>query len=133
MKRIAQSYLTIVIVGVAWLVLHGWWWITCPGQRGENASGFGAFLTVLGVWIALLPYIRLGIQGMAEERVKTGSLGAWHDTQTITDNKTIHEEKVKAAMPSVYEERIVAIFMIVIGSLLNGYGTPLVRWLGLSA
>jgi hypothetical protein len=131
MKRIAQSYWTIGIVGGAWLASHGWW-ITYPHQRGKNASGFGAFLTVLGVWIALLPYIRLGIRGMAEQQVQGAPLSAYHSTQTIADNEAIYREKVKAAVPNIYEERVVAVFLIVIGSLLNGYGTPLMRLLGLS-
>lgn len=134
MRRLALSHWTPAFAGLGLLVVHlawGAWWE--PAKRGEIATGYGACLIVLGLLVAARPYIRAGRTALyAQARPRhPGAFAISEET-----SRKFHEQ-VKATEPQrrrdVDAERIYAVAVIAAGTLLNGYGPPLVRLLGLEA
>ena len=132
MKRLAVSYWSVTLVGAVLFGLHAWWWSARPAQRGEIVSGFGATLIVVGLWVAARPYIRAGVQGIAEAQIQAPQFLPDLDEEgrIIAQTQAAYRQKVEAAKPDVRAERVIAVVVIVIGTGFNGYGAPLVRVFG---
>lgn len=131
LRRLALSYWTPITFGVALLGLHLAWAIRWePTKRGEAVTGFGACLIVLGLLVGSRPYIRSGLQAVAAQQAFPPHFAAYESDETIAEKIGAHEARTVAATPDVIAERVIAVAVIVIGTLLNGYGSALVRWLG---
>ncbi|MEE7441104.1 hypothetical protein [Methylobacterium oryzae] len=132
LRRLSLSYWTPVVAGLVLLGLHLTWAIRWePAKRGEAVTGFGACLIVLGLLVAARPYIRAGRQGMYDA-ARPRHPGAFAMAQ---GSSARFRARVEASEPErrrdVDAERIYAVAVIVAGTLLNGYGSPLVRLFGL--
>nr|WP_137830886.1 hypothetical protein [Methylobacterium sp. L1A1] len=132
MRLLAASYRTVIALGTVLLGLHLAWAIRWePARRGEIATGFGACLIILGLWVAPRPYIRTGLGPIIEAALPrsraTFLLGPDHGDK-IRAARAAAEPEVRR---DVIAERIVAVGVVMVGTLLNGYGPPLVRLLGL--
>lgn len=96
---------------------------------GEVVSGFGAVLVVLGVFVGSRPYIRAGVGGLIEAGLP--ALGAGFLIGPDTYRK--HQELVEKVRPQVtrdvWAERVVAVAVVILGTLLNGYGPLIARLL----
>lgn len=132
LRRVALSHWTPILAGVVLLGLHVAWAIRWePTKRGEVVTGFGACLIVLGLLVAARPYLRAG-RNAAADQAMSPLLGAF----AIPAAESIrYHERREAGRPQVRRdviaEREIAVGVIAVGTLLNGYGPPLVRWLGL--
>ena len=124
-KRVALSYWTAVAIGLALLTLHAWWFAGCRAMpRAEVVSGFGAAMTVLGVFVAARPFIRMGVAGMASSLVYTPGPGFLIDDEGVVlgQMQAAHQARARQLEPDVRAERIVAVLVAAAGTLLNGYG-----------
>ena len=135
MRRLALSYWTPILAGLVLLGLHLVWAIRWdPARRGEIATGFGACLIVLGLVVAARPYVRAGRGAtVAHNMPPLDGLFLGPDQTAEEMEAEIAEreaERVRIAK-DVVAEREVAVVVIAIGTLLNGYGPALVRLLGL--
>lgn len=129
LRRLALSYWTPIGLGVVLFGTHLAWAIRwAPGKRGEVVTGFGACLIVLGLLVAARPYLRAGREVATADAMKP-LLGS------IAFGDTTYDEAREAERPhvrrDVIAEREIAVAVIIVGTLLNGYGSPLVRWFGL--
>lgn len=134
LKLLALSYWTPILVGLALLGLHLAWAIRWdPARRGEIVTGFGASLIVLGLFVAARPYIRAGREGMyAQARPRhPGAFAVSHEATVRFREHVDATERERRR--DVDAERIYAVAVIVVGTLLNGYGPVLVRILGFEA
>lgn len=135
MRRLALSYWTPSLAGLALLGLHLAWAVRWdPGRRGEIATGFGACLIVLGLAVAARPYIRAGRAATVAHNMPPLDgcfLGPDQTAEEAQAEMAEREaERIRIAT-DVVAEREVAVVVIAIGTLLNGYGPSLVRLLGL--
>lgn len=148
MRRLALSYWTPALAGVVLLGLHLVWAIRWdPARRGEIATGFGAGLIVLGLLVAARPYIRSGVRHLVDTEVgpppsdrRRDALDAQFQRPVIVPDELMYlvdgaryASKRVEVRRDVLAERVIAVAVIVAGTLLNGYGPALVRLLGLEA
>lgn len=129
LRRLALTYWTPVAAGLVLLGLHLTWAIRWePTKRGEILTGFGACLIVLGLLVAARPLIGSGLAGAAAQAAPIARAA-------ILSGERINDPDLMArrarARSDIAAERVVAVIVIAIGTLLNGYGSPLVRWFGL--
>lgn len=96
-------------------------------------SGFGAALVVVGVFIGSRPYIRAGVAGMIQAALPKYRAGFLAGPNTTRQ----HHERVAAERPKVtrdvWAERVVAVSVVILGTLLNGYGPLVARLLHMRA
>lgn len=95
-------------------------------------SEFGAALVVLGVLVASRPYIRAGFRGLVRDGlppppalVLIGGIGVPRMTAA-----ELAEERPRVVR-DVLAERVIAVAVVVLGTLLNGYGPLVARLFGL--
>ncbi len=131
-KRVATSYWTAAALGLFIAAVHGWWLVKSD-HAGEVISGFGAALVVLGLFVAARPFVELGVRGMAAQQVQAPQFTPLFDSEgtIIREAKAAYQKNIDAAVPAVIVERVLAVLVVVTGTLLNGYGAPLARLLGL--
>lgn len=130
-RRIALSYWTILAIGIVLLLFHAWWFVaTSATRRPEAVSGFGASVAALGIYMAVRFFLRKGIRRGIEEM--TGH--AMPPLLGIFASDGYHAER-EAQRPQVRRdviaERVIGVFLIAIGTLLNGYAAPVARALSL--
>lgn len=132
LRKLAVSYWAVGLFAIAMAVLHVWWLLQTD-HAGEVLSGLGAMLQAIGLLVAAGPFIRTGLRGMAEQQVQAPQPPYLDDNEySITRAaQTAYKAKIKAALPDVWAERVVAVVVIALGTLLNGYGTPIARLLGM--
>jgi hypothetical protein len=128
-KRVVLNYWTPIVLGVALLVPHAWWFALCSADtRSEPVAGFGALMIVLGLLVAARPFVLTGIRGTARQSVPVPYLGTFampegHARRT----KEAHERRISKAVPGVIAERVVAVIVVAVGTLVNGYSALLPR------
>lgn len=129
MRRLATSNwiaavlgMTIVAVHVAWAV----WWE--PTKRGEILTGFGASLIVLGLLVAARPFLTTGLEAAIDREASAAPSPILSGART--DDPDLLRRRAEAK-GYILAERVVAVLLIAGGTLLNGYGPPLVRLFGL--
>ena len=119
-KKAVTAWITIFAVGILILLPHTWWFWMLPHQRSEAVSGFGAALIVLGIWVVASPFIRKGVDESAPSAMpprpglfpaRPGQVQDW-------------EAKRPQARRDVKVERVLGVWVIVVGTLLNGYAVP---------
>ena len=119
----------MVLGGVA-IVLHVRWYTVDKGQGAEIVSGFGAVLVVLGVFVGSRPYIRAGVGGLvsaALPRPPIVPIGGGFPKMMV---EQIRAERPRVVL-DVLAERVIAVAVVVAGTLLNGYGPLVARMLHL--
>lgn len=112
--------------GLAWAVmtaLHGRWLLR-SAHAGDVLSAYGAALVVLGLWVAVLELMRVGLTETA--RRQTESDFAWFAEQMPT-LRASEEAAAAETKRTLIVERVAAGLIAVAGTLLNGWGTPLAR------
>ncbi|CAA2161158.1 hypothetical protein MBRA_06318 [Methylobacterium brachiatum] len=128
-RRLALSYWTPVVLGAVMLGLHLAWAIRWePAKRGEVVTGFGACLIVLGLLVAARPYLTTGLKGAIDKEASAEPSAILSGGRTDDPHLIARRTEAKGY---IIAERVVAVVVIAVGTLLNGYGPPLVRWLGL--
>lgn len=124
------SYPVILGAGGVVLVLH-LWWLASADHQGEVISALGAVATVFGIWMASRPYVRLGIAGMIEAGLPKDDAGFLTGPNWFEEFRAIQDAARPGVTRDVWAERVIAVTVVVIGTLLNGYGTPIARVLGM--
>ena len=125
--KIASSYRSVGIVTVVLTLAHAGF-LARYGHAGEVVSGYGASLVVLGVWVAGFPLIRRGLQ-------QVGPLGPSYIDGVLPEFRSFakrimdEQERHKIRRDQI-DERVVGVAIALVGTLLNGYGTPLARLIG---
>ena len=130
MRSALISYRAIISTGVIMAVIHVWW-LSRSEHAGEVISAFGAVTVALGVWVASRPYVRIGLEGMIQAALPkddAGYLVGPNHLQELTDLQTAARPKI---VQDIWAERIIAVVVIIVGTLLNGYGTPIARLMGM--
>ena len=118
--------------GIAWGVmtaLHGRWLVRST-HAGDVLSAYGAGLVVLGVLVGSRPYLRAGFTGLVQAglpRPPIVPIGGGFGKTIVAQ---IHAERPRVVL-DVLAERILAVALVVLGTLLNGWATPLARRWGL--
>lgn len=126
-RKAVLSYWTVAIVGLSILAGHVRWYIR-GGPAAEVFSGFGAALVVLGIWIAARPYLRVGLQKLVSAAVPPmviGGMGYGDEDKAIQQR----QDAAANAKRDIVAERVIAVAVIVIGTVLNGYGPVIARGL----
>lgn len=128
-----QSYtLASIGLGALVIVLHAWW-LSRSDHAGEVLSACGAAIVVVGLFVAAVPFLRAGVEAAAREKVQAPQ-GAYYDSAVgafAQAAQAAYLAKVEAAIPGIWTERVVAVAIVIVGTLLNGYGTPIARVLGM--
>lgn len=125
-----------MVLGVVAVALHVRWYTVDKASGGEVVSGLGAALVVLGVWVGGRAYVRSGIHGAAVQATTTRALVINTDEHGGDMGAAIAAAKAKRAAevePDMIAERVVAVVVVVLGTLLNGYGSLIARVLHLRA
>lgn len=124
------SYWTSFIAIVVMSGLH-LRWLLRSAHAGDVLSAYGAGLVVLGVLVGSRPYLRSGIGNMVARSLPSGG-GVFPRTreQAAAARKRIEEARPEVTR-DVWAERVIAVGVVVVGTLLNGWGTPLARRWGL--
>ncbi len=111
--------------------LHVRWYTVDKSPGPEVLSGFGAALVGLGALVALRPYFRAGFAGLVQAGLPVYGAGFWSSEDTLQ----AHRERVAAERPrvvlDVLAERVIAVVVVILGTLLNGYGPLVARMLHL--
>ena len=127
-REAALSYWTVGIVALIVIAGHIRWF-TRGGPTAEVISGFGAAFVVLGIWVAARPFLRMGVRAMAEQSVQGTAPQAIGWDVPPPEAGVAYQARIDAAMPDVWAERVIAVLVIVVGTLLNGYGGVIARGL----
>ena len=126
----AASYWTAGFAYIVMSALH-WRWLWRSTHASDVLSAYGAGLVVLGLLVAARPFIRAGVRRMAEQDVQAPQFGGWATAEYVAEGWAAYRIRVDAVIPDVWAERVAAIGVLVVGTLLNGWGTPLARRWGL--
>lgn len=132
LRRYALSYFALFETWALILTAHvQWGTLTDDGGRGEAVSAFGAWTVVFGIAVAGRPYVRAGIRGAAEAQVPAPFLTPLLDSDGIIVSQIEegHRKRVEEVLPDVVAERVIAVAVIIVGTLTNGYGAPIGRLL----
>lgn len=127
LRQGAASYQTVGTVGAAVTALHVVW-LTRSDHAGEVVSGFGSALVVFGVWIAAFPFIRRGLTRITD-RMPRASDVVLPEFRAMVLRQEEREERAKQRRDQI-DERIWGVAIVLLGTLLNGYGAPLARLAG---
>jgi hypothetical protein len=102
---------------------------------------FGAALTCLGIVITALPYFRAGLRETVNRQLPAGLLDAISPSppsQPVSDYSTLQRLRRKQAehksmrpgiVHGVVAERIIGVGLIILGTLIHGYGDLPLQWL----
>lgn len=119
------------LLALNWMTALHERWLWRSAHAGEVVSGYGAGLIMLGVFVGARPYLRAGISRTVEAGLPPYR-GAFLQGRGAAER---HRERVAALRPAValdvWAERVVAVLVVLLGTFLNGYGTPLARRWGL--
>ena len=129
-RAAAASYWTAVAAWAVMSALH-WRWLWRSAHAGDVLSAYGAGLVVLGLLVAARPFIRAGVRPTAIQSVAAQAPQTFGYGGPRPEAYAAHDARVGAAMPDVWAERVVAVGVVVVGTLLNGWGTSLARRWGL--
>lgn len=130
-RTIASSYWTALALGALAIFLHVRWYVVDKAAGGEVVSGFGAVLVVLGVFVGSRPYIRAGVAGLIEAGLPALGAGFLIGPDTYREHQELVEKVRPQVTRDVWAERVVAVAIVILGTLLNGYGPLLARVLNL--
>ena len=126
LRRIVTSHWTAVTLGALAVLLHVRWYTVDKALGGEVLSGFGAALVVLGIFVGSRPYIRAGLAKLVSDGLPAYGAGFFS-----SDALKEHRDRVAAERPKVLRdvlaERVLAVGVVIIGTLLNGYGSLIAR------
>ena len=100
-------------------------------KRGEAVTGFGACLIVLGLLVAARPYVRAGKARLIDAALPQDMAGYLVGETYLDDLRAAQDAARPEAERDFWAERVISVAVIIVGTALNGYGAPLVRWLGL--
>lgn len=124
-----------VIIGTG----HGAWFVAV--RDPEIGLRFGAALTCLGIVVTALPYFRTGLEEAVNRQLPAGLLEAVSPSppsQHVSDYSTLQLLRRKQAehkivrpgiVHDVVAERIVGVALIILGTLVHGYGDLPLKWL----
>lgn len=129
LRRLATSNWTAITLGLTILALHVAWavWLE-PTRRGEIVTGFGASMIVFGLLVAARPFLTTGLEAAVDREASAGPAAVLSGGRT--DDPDLLRRRAEAR-DYIFSERVVAVLVIAGGTLLNGYGSPLVRLFGL--
>ncbi len=132
-RRVLLSDWTVLWLLALGVFLHARWYGVGKAIGGEVVSGSGAWLVALGVLVASRPYIRAGWDRLINAGLPAYGAGFMTDDDTLRK----HHELLKVERPKVVRdvlnERVIAVVVIVVGTMLNGYGPLIARALHLRA
>ena len=119
------------LLALNWITALHERWLWRSAHAGEVVPGYGAALVMLGVFVGARPYLRAGVQRMVIAGLPAFG-GSFYGSYGMVAE---HNERVRAALPGVtldvWAERVIAVAIVLLGTFLNGYGTPLARRWGL--
>lgn len=129
-RAAAASYWT---AGAAWAVMSGlhWRWLWHSAHAGDVLSAYGAGLVVLGVLVGSRPYLRAGFSQLVAAGLPQYDGAPFSTGDRWQEHKALVEDERPRVRRDVLAERVIAVGIVVIGTLLNGWGTPLARRWGL--
>jgi hypothetical protein len=117
-------------LGLLALAIHVGWWFSPAYSRSEVISGFGATLIAFGIMLTARPFTRAGLAATVGQAMPPPS-GSFAGGEKSREHNRAREEKRPQVRRDVIVERIVGPSVIVCGTLMNGYASALLRWLGL--
>ncbi len=125
-RAAAASYWT---AGAAWAVMSAlhWRWLWRSAHAGDVLSAYGAGLVVLGVWVAARPYLRNGLEPWIAAVLPQDQATYAVGNSYSSDLAEAQSRARPGVTRDVWAERVVAVGVVVVGTLLNGWGTPLAR------
>ena len=118
----------LALMAMSWL--H-WRWLWRSAHAGDVLSAYDAGLVVLGILVGSRPYLRAGFAGLVEAGLPQDDAGYLVGPDYLQELEREREAARPQATRDVLAERVVAVAVVVLGTLLNGWGTPLARRWGL--
>ena len=124
LRTAAASYTTAIVAFIVMTALH-LRWLHLSAHAGDVLSAYGAGLVVLGVLVGSRPYLRTGFAGLVDAVLAQDDAGYLIGPDYLREL----EEQRRAARPQavrdVLAERVIAVVVVIVGTLLNGWGRPL--------
>ena len=130
-RTVVASYWTALVLGVVAVFLHVRWYTVDKAPGSEVVSGFGASLVVLGVFVGSRPYIRSGIIGMIQSALPKNRTPHYGSPETGNEHRKRVEKERPKVTRDIWAERVVAVAIVILGTLLNGYGSLISQTLDL--
>ena len=127
LRQGASSYRTVAVVGAVMTGLHVAW-LAHSDHAGEVVSGFGSVLVVLGVWVAAFPFIRHGLTRVVGRTPRASDV-VFPEFRSLALQQEEREDRAKERRDQI-DERVWGVTIVLLGTLLNGYGAPLARLVG---
>ena len=132
LRQALASYWTAGLALAAMSWLH-WRWLWRTVHAGDVLSAYGAGLVAFGLLIASRPFIRGGLSTAVQ-----AAMPVYHGYVGFPGREVpnmLEQRAIEAVRPmirrEVIAERVIAVAVVVVGTLLNGWGTPLARRWGL--
>lgn len=122
----AASYTTAIAAFVVMTTLH-LRWLHRSAHAGDVLSAYGAGVVVLGVLVGSRPYLRTGVARLIERDMPDGGAGVFGGPVYDAEVARLRREALAGVTLDVWAERVIAVAIVVVGTLLNGWGTPLAR------
>jgi hypothetical protein len=115
-------------------------WFTKTHDAAIGAC-FGAILTALGIMVTAQPFFRTGFKDAVNRQMPEGlveavggplagqPLAGRSPAHLLKQQKAAHKVALPGVMHDVMAERVVGVALIFLGTLLQGYGELLVKWM----
>ncbi len=120
------SYTTAVAAFVVMTTLH-LRWLHRSAHTGDVLSAYGAGVVVLGLLVGSRPYLRIGVTGLIERDMPEGGAGVLGGPVYDAEVAKLRRDALPGVTLDVWAERVIAVAVVIVGTLLNGWGTPLAR------
>ncbi len=102
-------------------------WLHRSAHAGDVLSAYGAGVVVLGVLVGSRPYLRTGVARLIERDMPDGGAGVFGGPVYDAEVARLRREALPGVTLDVWAERVIAVSVVIVGTLLNGWGTPLAR------
>jgi len=128
MRKFLSRLWVWIFVAVIAVTAHLYWAIRTG--KAEWLQRSGASVIICGIFIVARPLIRSGV-----DRIANQQLPRYPGTFAMaTDSWKKHDDAIAKIRPEIVRdvqaERFFGVVVIVIGTVLNGYGDLLLRWFG---
>jgi len=126
-RRLLISPAVVWGVWVAVLIAHLWW--LCVSMDPVIVQRFGAFTIIIGILMAARPYLRNGPEKVTQAAIPRPP-GLF---PVKSEDIALYRERVAKEAPEVQKdvlaERRNGVLMVGMGTLINGYGDVVAKWL----
>ncbi|MGI4763568.1 MAG: hypothetical protein ACRYGP_00615 [Janthinobacterium lividum] len=126
LRTAAASHTTAIAAFVVMTALH-LRWLHRSAHAGDVLSAYGAGVVILGVMVGSRPYLRAGVARLIERDMPEEGAGVFGGPVYDAEVARLRREALPGVTLDVWAERVITVAVVVVGTLLKGWGTPLAR------